>query len=61
MVRISSLCKTLETLENAAEGLIQSGVVFRTAEEVEAFMKGFKSALDLVRREYGISDSSDKN
>jgi hypothetical protein len=54
MVRITSLAKTLETLENAAEGLLQSGMIYRTAEEIEAFMKGFRSALDLVRREYGI-------
>jgi hypothetical protein len=54
MVRITSLAKTLETLENAAEGLLQSGMICRTAEEIEAFMKGFRSALDLVRREYGI-------
>jgi hypothetical protein len=54
MVRITSLAKTLDTLENAAEGLLQSGMIYRTAEEIEAFMKGFRSALDLVRREYGI-------
>jgi hypothetical protein len=54
MVRITSLAKTLETLETAAEGLLQNGMIYKTEVEIEAFMKGFKSALDLVRREYGI-------
>lgn len=55
MVRITSLAKTLETLETAADSLLQSGVIYKTPEEREVFMKGFKSALDLVRREYGIN------
>lgn len=54
MVRITALAKTLETFENALESLIQSGVVYKTPEEKEAFKKGFYAALDLVRREYGI-------
>ncbi|WP_124728849.1 hypothetical protein [Staphylospora marina] len=54
IVRISSLAKTLETFENAAESILQSGIACHTAEEIEAFKKGFKAALDLVRREYGI-------
>lgn len=54
IVRITSLAKTLETFENAADSILHSGIVCRTPEEIEAFKKGFKSALDLVRREYGI-------
>jgi len=53
MVRITSLAKTLHTFENALDSLLQSGMVCRP-EEVEAFKKGFKTALDMVRREFGI-------
>ncbi|GGE29986.1 hypothetical protein GCM10011571_35210 [Marinithermofilum abyssi] len=53
MVRITSLAKTLHTFENALDSLVKSGMVCRV-EEVEAFQKGFRAALDLVRKEYGI-------
>ena len=53
IVRISSLAKTLETFENAADRILHSGIV-RSPEEIEAFKKGFQTALDLVRKEYGI-------
>jgi hypothetical protein len=53
MVRITSLAKTLHTFENALDSLVKSGMVCRV-EEVEAFQKGFRVALDLVRKEYGI-------
>lgn len=54
MVRITSLAKTLETFEHALDSLLHSGIVSGTPEEIEAFKKGFRAALDLVRREYGI-------
>lgn len=55
IVRISSLAKTLETFENAADSILYSGIVCRTPEEIEAFKKGFAAALNLVRKEYGIN------
>lgn len=54
MVRLTSLSKTLDTLETATEGLLQEGMVYKTQEEMEAFMKGFKMAFDLIRREYDM-------
>lgn len=56
MVRITSLAKTLETFEKVADSMLQSGViVYKTSEEIEAFKKGFRAALDLIRNEYGIN------
>ncbi|GGA59327.1 hypothetical protein GCM10007416_35530 [Kroppenstedtia guangzhouensis] len=53
IVRITSLAKTLHTFENALDSLVQSGMVCRP-EEVEAFKRGFRASLDLLRKEYGI-------
>jgi hypothetical protein len=54
MVRITSLAKTLHTFENTLDSLLKSGMVCKTPEEIEVFKKGFRTALDLVRSEYGI-------
>lgn len=53
IVRIGSLAKTLTTFENAAESILSSGIL-KSPGEIEAFKMGFHSALELVRREYGI-------
>lgn len=52
MIRISSLGKTLKTLETAAEGLVPD--MYKTEQEKEVFMKGFKKAFELIRREFEI-------
>jgi hypothetical protein len=54
MIRISSLGKTLKTLETAAEGLVPD--MYKTEQEKEVFMKGFKKAFELIRREFEIDD-----
>jgi hypothetical protein len=54
MVRISSLGKTLKTLETAVEGLVPE--MYKHDKEKEAFMKGFKKAFELIRREFEIDD-----
>lgn len=56
VLRVTTLAKTLNTFENALDSLVQSGMVCRP-EEVEAFKRGFRTALDLVRKEYGIQIS----
>lgn len=55
IVRITSLAKTLHIFENALNSILQSGMV--KPEEAEAFKKGFQTALDLTRKEYGIKES----
>lgn len=54
MVRITSLRKTLNTLESTTEQLFKEGVKYRTQEENQAFLHGFKTALNLIRKEYEI-------
>lgn len=58
MVRITSLAKTINTFEHALETLVESGVVCQP-EEVESFKKGFKTSLNLIRKEYGIAVKED--
>lgn len=55
MIRITTLGKLLETFEKAAESMLQSGIaVYKTPEEIAAFKEGFKTALDMIRKEFDI-------
>lgn len=54
-VRITALAKLLNTCEKATDNMLQSGViVFQTPEEVEAFKKGVRAVIDLIRGEFEI-------
>lgn len=55
IVRIGSLAKTLEIIEKTADSILQNSAIYKTQAEVEAYKNGFKTALDLIRKEYGIT------
>jgi hypothetical protein len=60
MVRITSLAKTITSIENTIDVFLKSEFVGRTPAEKKAFKQGFTTAFDLLRSTYGINKPTEQ-